>query len=124
MKRLLFKKQANIPVVEEKPMPSLSLCILLDVIGSVFILVPFLGEAIDLIWAPISAFLFYRMFGGGARGFFGGAFSFLEEIIPGLNFIPTFTIAWFMQNAKRKKEEKITTIHIRPRTRLFGDYVK
>ena len=120
MKRLFFKKQAPVSVVE-KPLPSLALCLLLDIIGSVFILVPFLGEVIDMIWAPISAFLFYRMFGGGARGFFGGAFSFFEEIVPGLNFIPTFTIAWFMQYAKRKKATP-TTLTVRPR--LFGDYVK
>jgi hypothetical protein len=37
---------------------------------------------------------------GKKLGVFGGIFSFLEELIPGVDLIPTFTIAWFM----RKKE--------------------
>jgi hypothetical protein len=28
----------------------------------------------------------------------GGAFSFLEEIIPFTDIIPTFTLAWYLQN--------------------------
>jgi len=37
---------------------------------------------------------------GKKLGVYGGVFSFLEELIPGVDLIPTFTIAWFM----RKKE--------------------
>src|SRR6478609_8779953 len=102
MKRLFFKNR-TFAVAPQKPLPSLKICLLLDLIGCVFIVVPFFGEFIDIIWAPISAFLFYRMFGGGMKGLFGGAFSFIEELIPGLNLIPTFTIAWFLENAKRRK---------------------
>ena len=72
---------------------------MLDAIGSAVILIPVLGE---LIWAPISAFLFWRMF-GFRKGFLGGVFSFIEELIPGLDFIPTFTIMWVIQYARRKK---------------------
>jgi hypothetical protein len=55
-----------------------------------------LGEAEDLLWAPISGIIFYFMF-GKKLGLSGGVFSFLEEITPGLDFIPTFTIAWFIR---------------------------
>ena len=106
MRRLLFKKTAS-PVVY-KPMPSLKMCLLLDAIGCVFIFIPFFGELFDLIWAPISAFLFFRMFGGGKKGILGGLFSFVEEVIPGLNFIPTFTIAWVLEFAKRNKNATFT----------------
>jgi hypothetical protein len=40
---------------------------------------------------------------GFRKGFLGGVFSFIEELIPGLDFIPTFTIMWVIQYARRKK---------------------
>lgn len=109
LKKLLFKGNTKYYPVKQKPLPSLPLCILMDVIGSAVIVIPVLGE---LIWAPISALIFWRMFGFG-KGFLGGIFSFVEELIPGIDFIPTFTIMWFIQYAKRKKE----SFSIRPFTR-------
>jgi hypothetical protein len=100
VKRLLFKKTTKYYPLEQKPLPSLVSCLVMDFIGSAVILVPFLGE---IIWAPISAFIFWRMF-GFRKGFLGGVFSFIEELIPGIDFIPTFTIMWFIQYARRKKE--------------------
>lgn len=37
----------------------------------------------------------------------GGIFSFLEEISPGLDFIPTFTIAWFIRKQEVEKVKKM-----------------
>jgi hypothetical protein len=68
--------------------------------GMVSYLLPVIGETEDLLWAPLSAIIFYFLFGKKKFGLFGGIFSFLEEISPGLDFIPTFTIAWLI----RKKE--------------------
>jgi hypothetical protein len=99
MKRLFFKNEVKYLPLDAKPLPSLVQCLVLDFIGSAVILIPVLGE---LIWAPISAFLFWRMF-GFRKGFLGGVFSFIEELIPGLDFIPTFTIMWVIQYARRKK---------------------
>lgn len=113
MKRLLFKKRPA-PVVPHQRLPSLKLCLLLDAIGCLSFLIPVFGELFDIIWAPISAALFYRLFGGGKRGMLGGLFSFVEEIIPGLDFIPTFTIAWCLAFAKRHKH---TTFIFRPFSR-------
>ena len=76
-------------------LPNLRHCIILDVIGCVSYIIPPLGP----IWAFISGIIFYFMF-GKKLGVFGGIFSFMEELIPGVDLIPTFTIAWFM----RKKE--------------------
>src|SRR6476660_8620920 len=101
LKRSLFKRTVNYYPVEYKPLPSLFSCLVMDFIGSAVIVVPVLGE---LIWAPISAFLFWRMF-GFRKGFLGGIFSFIEELIPGVDFIPTFTIMWFIQYARRKREQ-------------------
>ena len=86
-------------------MPSLSLCIILDLIGCTSYLLPFFGEAEDLLWAPISAIIFYCMF-GKKFGALGSMFSFLEEISPGLDFIPTFTIAWFIRKHEIEKVSK------------------
>lgn len=76
--------------------PSLLICLLMDLIGYASYAVPVLGEFGDLLWAPISAIIFYRMFGGW-KGAFGGLFNFVEEILPGLDFIPSFTIMWIWQ---------------------------
>ena len=99
MKRLFFKKSVKYLPVQQKPLPSLALCLLMDIIGSATIMIPVLGE---VIWAPISAIMFWKMF-GFRKGFLGGVFSFIEELIPGLDFIPTFTIMWFIQYVNRKK---------------------
>ena len=105
LKRLLFKKTVRYEPVSHKPLPSLATCLLMDFIGSAVILIPVVGE---LVWAPISAFIFWRMF-GFRKGFLGGVFSFVEELIPGIDFIPTFTIMWAVQYVRRKKESLIPT---------------
>ena len=76
-------------------LPSLKTCVILDVIGCVSYIIPPFGP----IWAIVSGFVFYLMF-GKKFGVMGGMFSFVEELIPGIDFIPTFTIAWFMQRSK------------------------
>ncbi|MCU7552770.1 hypothetical protein OCK74_26870 [Chitinophagaceae bacterium LB-8] len=100
MKSLFFKK--NAPVAIEQKLPSLALCLLMDFIGYASFTVPFFGEFLDIIWAPISAFIFWRIF-GGTKGLFGGVFNFIEELMPGLDFIPTFTIMWLIQYFKKEK---------------------
>lgn len=77
-----------------KKQPSLIFCIVMDLIGMGTYAIPGVGEIADIIWAPISAFIFYRTF-GGRKGMIGGAINFVEELLPGTDFIPTFTITWF-----------------------------
>ena len=103
--------------IQEKFLPSIWVCILLDLVGMASFTIPFIGEFSDVIWAPLSGLIYYRMF-GGRMGKFGGAFSFLEEILPGLDFIPTFTIGWFMRKRSLDKQaEKMqpNMIYIKPR---------
>ena len=76
--------------------PTLVFCLVMDAIGCASYLFPGLGEFSDIIWAPISAIIFYRTFGGW-KGAFGGVFNFIEEILPGTDFIPSFTIMWFLK---------------------------
>lgn len=85
-------------------LPNIGLCIILDLLGMVTYFFPGLGEFVDVVFAPISAYLFFKMF-GGKLGRIGSVLNFLEEIIPFTDVIPSFTIAWFI----RKKEiEKVS----------------
>jgi hypothetical protein len=77
--------------------------------GMASYLLPVIGETEDLLWAPLSAIIFYFLFGKKKFGLPGSIFSFLEEISPGLDFIPTFTIAWFI----RKKETEKLVSHVK-----------
>ncbi len=101
MKKLIWKKQTSFPAVSQN-LPSLGACLLMDFLGYATYAVPFFGEFLDILWAPVSAFIFFRMF-GGVRGLFGGAFNFFEELMPGLDFIPTFTITWVLQYFRRNR---------------------
>jgi hypothetical protein len=76
--------------------PSLAFCLLMDAIGLMTYSIPFLGELGDVVWAPISGIVFFLTF-GGAKGAMGAIFNFAEELLPGLDFIPTFTIMYFLQ---------------------------
>ena len=84
-----------------KKQPSLIFCILMDIIGYATYAIPGLGEFADILWAPISSVIFMATFGGW-KGAVGGVGNFLEEILPGTDFIPSFTIMWFIQNMQKR----------------------
>lgn len=93
--------------MEKRFTPALWICILMDLIGCASYAVPVLGEVSDVIWAPISAIIFYRMF-GGSMGAFGSVFNFMEELFPGLDFIPTFTLSWIVRRITQSIRERKT----------------
>lgn len=70
--------------------------ILLDAIGMLSFTLPLIGEFGDVIWAPLSAYIMTRMY-KGSTGKIAGAVGFIEEIAPGLDVIPTFTLTWIYQ---------------------------
>ena len=103
MKKLpFFRKASPAPLKVEQAMPSLATCLLMDVIGYATYAVPFFGEFLDLLWAPVSAVIFWKLF-GFRKGLLGGMFSFVEELMPGLDFIPTFTINWAILYFRKAK---------------------
>ena len=73
----------------------------MDIIGYASYGIPVLGEFADIIWAPVSALIFFISFGGW-KGALGGIGNFIEELLPGTDFIPSFTIMWFLQQNQRK----------------------
>ena len=89
-----------------KTQASLPLCILMDVLGYASFAIPGLGEISDVLWAPVSAFIFYRTF-GGAKGAFGAVFNFAEELLPFTDFIPSFTIMWIWQYVTSRQPGKV-----------------
>ena len=94
-----------------KSLPSLWLCLLLDAVGMVSYFIPAWGEWIDAVWGPLSAFLFYYLF-GGKTGAVGAAISFAEESLPFTDIIPMFTIGYFvrkreLQNSSTKPSKSI-----------------
>jgi hypothetical protein len=102
LNRLLGRNKKTAAMLAERKQPTLGACIVMDLLGYATFALPFVGEVFDVIWAPMSAMIFMRMF-GGAKGVFGGIFNFIEELLPGLDFIPTFTIAWMLQNFRKPK---------------------
>ena len=74
----------------------LILGIVLDLVGMISYLIPGVLEFTDIIWAPIAAFTLANMYKGSV-GKIGGIVTFIEEIIPGLDFIPTFTLTWIYE---------------------------
>ena len=82
--------------------PNIAVCILMDLVGMATYFFPGLGEFADIVWAPISGYIFYKLF-GGRFGIIGGTLDFLEEIIPFTDVIPSFTIAWFIRKNQADK---------------------
>ena len=72
---------------------NLILGVLFDGIGMVSFSIPLLGEFSDVIWAPIAGFLMTWMYKGNI-GKIAGIITFLEEIIPFVDVIPSFTLTW------------------------------
>ena len=92
-----------------KRQPSLVFCLLMDLIGYATYAIPVFGELGDIFWAPLSGIIFFVTFGGW-KGVLGGVGNFIEELLPGTDFIPSFTIMWFLQQNQKKN------INITPRT--------
>ena len=87
---------------QKQKMTKLLLGLLFDAIGMVSFAIPGVGEFSDVIWAPFAGFLMTKMYKGRV-GKVAGALTFVEEIIPFTDVIPSFTITWiytywFQQN--------------------------
>ncbi len=80
----------------------LVLSIIFDIVGFI--------TFIDIIWAPLSGYLMTKMYKGN-KGKIAGVISFLEEIIPGFDIIPTFTIMWLITYVFSKEEATIKVEH-------------
>lgn len=74
----------------EKKRKDLMASLAIDALGMATYLIPALGEAADIVIAPIVSILIYAVH----RTTFGAIAGFLEEIIPFTDIIPSATIIW------------------------------
>ena len=84
----------------------LFLSLLFDGLGMLSYVIPGFGEATDAVWAPISAWLMTKLY-KGKEGKIAGIITFIEEAIPGIDIIPTFTLMWiytFVISSKKQTE--------------------
>lgn len=73
----------------------LLLGLLIDAIGIVTSswVFPGIGDFTDFVWAPVSAYLMTRMYKGTA-GKVAGVITFVEELVPFVDIVPSFTLMW------------------------------
>lgn len=67
--------------------------LIFDAIGMLSYTIPLVTEIIDIIWAPLSAYILAKMY-PGTIGKVAAIIDFLEEILPETDIIPTFTLTW------------------------------
>ena len=67
--------------------------IIYDVVGMLTMLIPVIGPFLDILWAPYAAKKMSEMY-QGTQGKIASAVVFIEELLPGTDFIPTFTLMW------------------------------
>jgi len=93
-------------MIKNKKYQLLLLGLLFDGIGMISFMLPGIGEFTDLIWAPIAGWLMTRMYKGNP-GKIAGLIAFIEEIVPGLDIIPSFTLMW-LYTYVLKRDKTIT----------------
>lgn len=71
----------------------LLLGILFDAIGLLSFTIPGIGEFGDVVWAPLAGFLMTKMYEGRV-GKVAGVLTFVEEILPFTDVVPSFTLTW------------------------------
>lgn len=64
-----------------------------DAIGMATYAIPVVGPFLDLLWAPYASKKMSEMY-SGRKGKIASILVFIEEILPGTDVIPTFTLMW------------------------------
>ncbi|MGB3144315.1 MAG: hypothetical protein WBB24_09420 [Maribacter sp.] len=94
-------------ILQNKKYKQLLMGLLFDGIGMLSFVIPFIGEFSDVVWAPLSAWLMTRMY-KGRIGQVAGVVSFIEEIVPGFDLIPSFTLMWLYTYVFKSTKSKQT----------------
>lgn len=86
----------------------LAFSLLIDLVGMSSYTIPGFGEWTDVAYAPLSAWLIYRIYGSrNPRAKLGAWVGFAEEILPFTDIVPTATLMWF-DTYMRKKPNRQT----------------
>lgn len=96
--------------LKDHKLRNLFLGLLFDAIGMLSFVIPGIGEFSDIIWAPVAGWLMTKLY-KGKIGRAAGVITFVEEMLPGLDIVPTFTIMWFYTYIfKSFKKEKFISV--------------
>lgn len=76
-----------------------------DALGMATYAVPVVGPFLDLLWAPYAAKVMSDMY-PGKKGKLASVIVFIEEILPGTDIIPTFTLMWLYTFVWKKESAK------------------
>lgn len=88
-----------------KKYQKLLLSLLFDALGFVSLVFP----PFDFVWAPLSAYLMTKLY-KGREGKIAAVISFVEEALPFLDVIPTFSLMWlytYVLKNKKSNEEGV-----------------
>jgi hypothetical protein len=87
--------------------------LLIDFIGSSSYLLPGVGEAFDITWAPIQTILLMAMYDKAMPSL--KYISFIEEIMPFTDVLPSGTLGWVRKYSPLVMEEGLKRVpdHIR-----------
>jgi len=77
----------------------LGLSILLDACGYISFVFPLF----DVVWAPLSGYIMMKLY-KGREGKIAGLISFVEEALPWLDVIPSFTLMWVYSYVLKPQE--------------------
>lgn len=83
--------------------PKLAVSLLIDLIGSSSYLLPVLGEALDLGWAPIQTVLIMAMYDSTSPNL--KYVSFFEEILPFTDIVPSASIGFLAEYVPKSLQE-------------------
>ncbi|WP_461532860.1 hypothetical protein [Sinomicrobium sp.] len=87
----------------------LLLGLLFDALGYLSFAIPGVGEFTDVIWAPVSAWLIARMY-KGQTGKIAAVVSLVEELAPGFDVVPTFTLTWLYVYVIKKEAPEVIEV--------------
>ncbi len=82
-----------------------------DLIGMATVAIPLVGPFLDLLWAPYAAKKMSEMY-PGRRGKLASVLVFIEEILPGTDIIPTFTLMYLYTHVWKKEPLKPQVIEV------------
>ena len=82
-------------VLPKDMMAKLIVCLLIDFVGSSSYLLPGVGEAFDVAWAPTQTIMIAAMFDHVSPNL--KYISFVEEILPFTDVIPSATLGWLKE---------------------------
>lgn len=80
---------------------TLAFSLLFDGLGYVSLMFP----PFDFIWAPLSAYLMTKMY-KGKKGKVAAVITFIEEALPFLDVVPTFSLMWLYTFILKPEENK------------------